>query len=71
MLKMINDKFEKNEVSNISIVLNDFKVKFKYGYGSGYGYGYGYGYGKYAKGYHENEKKSFFSKLFKRKDKFS
>lgn len=69
MLKMINDKFEKNEVSNISIVFNDFKVKFKYGYGSGYGYGYGYG--KYAKGYHENEKKSFFSKLFKRKDKFS
>jgi len=70
MLKMINDKFAKDEIKNISIVLNDFKMKFKYGYGSGYGYGYGYGYGKYAKGYHEHEKQNFWSKLFKRNSKF-
>lgn len=58
MLKMINEKYIKDEVSNLSIVLNDFKVKSKYGYG--------YGYGKYVNGYHEVEKKSFFSNLFRR-----
>ncbi len=66
MLKMINEKYLKEEISNISIVLNDFKVKAKYGYS--YGYGYGYGYGKYSNGYHENEKKSFFKKWFKKKN---
>ena len=65
MLKMINDKYRKQEISNISIVLNDFKVKSKYGYG----YGYGYGYSKYANAYHEVENKSVFSKLFKRNKK--
>ncbi|MBT8316135.1 MAG: polysaccharide biosynthesis tyrosine autokinase [Lutibacter sp.] len=59
MLKMINDKYRKQEISNISIVLNDFKVKSKYGYG------YGYGYGKYANGYHEVEEMSFLKKLFR------
>ena len=65
MLKIINEKYNKKEVTKISIVLNDFNVKAKYGYG--YRYGYGYGYGKYANGYSEDEKKSFFGKLFKRK----
>jgi len=59
MLKMINDKYRKQEISNISMVLNDFKVKSKYGYG------YGYGYGKYANGYHEVEETSFLKKLFR------
>lgn len=63
MLKIINEKYRKQEISNISIVLNDFKVKSKYGYG------YGYGYGKYSEGYYEVEEKSFFGKLFKRKNK--
>ena len=65
MLKMINEKYLKEEISNISIVLNDFKVKAKYGYS--YGYGYGYGYGKYSNGYHDNEEKSFIKKWFKKK----
>jgi hypothetical protein len=56
---MINDKYRKQEISNISMVLNDFKVKSKYGYG------YGYGYGKYANGYHEVEETSFLKKLFR------
>jgi len=59
MLKMINDKYRKQEISNVSMVLNDFKVKSKYGYV--------YGYGKYANGYHEIEEQSFLRKLFKRK----
>lgn len=65
MLKMINEKYEKGEVSNLSIVLNDFNVKSKYGYEYGYGYGYD-GYGKYSRGYYDREKKSFFKNLIKR-----
>ena len=42
MLKMINEKYVKQEISKVSIVLNDFNIKSKYGYGYGYGYG-GYG----------------------------
>ncbi len=59
MLKMINDKYIKKEVSNLSIVLNDFKIKSKFGYGYGYGYGYG-------QGYQEEVEKSFFKRFFKK-----
>ncbi|MFV0238300.1 MAG: polysaccharide biosynthesis tyrosine autokinase, partial [Flavobacteriales bacterium] len=38
-LELISKKFEKKEVENIGIILNDFDAR-----GSGYGYGYGYGY---------------------------
>lgn len=68
MLKMINEKYEKKEVKNVSIVLNDFNIKSKYGYEYGYGYGYGT-YGKYSKGYHDDEKASFLNRLFKRNKK--
>ena len=70
MPKMIDDKYKNGEVKNISYVLNDFSIKdsygygYAYGYGYGYGYGGGYGYGKYGTGYHENEKRSWFKKLF-------
>ena len=65
MLKMINEKYIKEEISNISIVLNDFTMKLRYG---GYGNGYGYGYGKYANGYGgEEAPKSFLKKIFKLK----
>ena len=63
MLKMINEKYRKKEISNISIVLNYFEIKSKYGYG------YGYGYGKYSNGYHEVEEKSILRKIFKRKNR--
>ncbi|MFZ2432569.1 MAG: polysaccharide biosynthesis tyrosine autokinase [Lutibacter sp.] len=68
MLKMINEKYVKEEISNISIVLNDFTMKLRYG-GYGNGYGYGYGYGKYASGYggEETTPKSFIKNIFKRK----
>ena len=65
MLKLINEKYEKKEVTNISIVLNDFNVKSKYGYEYGYGYGYS-GYGKYSKGYHHDPPTSFLGKTFKK-----
>ncbi|MBK5208001.1 MAG: polysaccharide biosynthesis tyrosine autokinase [Flavobacteriaceae bacterium] len=68
MFKMINEKYIKEEISNISIVLNDFTMKLRYG-GYGNGYGYGYGYGKYANGYGgEEAPKSFLQKIFKRKE---
>lgn len=62
MLKLINEKHSKEEITNISIVLNDFKVKTKYGYG----YGYGYGYSKYSNAYHENEKQSWIKNILKK-----
>jgi hypothetical protein len=65
MLRMVNEKYEKGEVSNLSIVLNEFSVKSKYGYEYGYGYGYD-GYGKYARGYYDSEKKSIWKNFLKR-----
>tara|TARA_R110002020_G_scaffold188328_1_gene387050 strand:+ start:182 stop:2638 length:2457 start_codon:yes stop_codon:yes gene_type:complete len=54
MLAIINDKYKKGEVSNISFVLNCFRTKGRFGYG----YGYGYGYGSYGNGYHQDDKDS-------------
>lgn len=68
MLKMINEKYVKEEITNISMVLNDFTMKLRYG-GYSKGYGYGYGYGKYASGYSGDDAvpKSFIKNIFKRK----
>jgi capsular exopolysaccharide synthesis family protein len=71
MFSMINEKYKRGEVANLSFVLNHFEDKAKYGYGYSYGdrYGYGYGYG-YGEGYHDDEKLSFWAKVkrfFKRK----
>ena len=52
MINMIDNKYVNREVSNISYIFNDLKVKSKLGYGYGYGYGYSETYGN---GYHENE----------------
>jgi polysaccharide biosynthesis transport protein len=67
MLTLVNNKHKRGELSNISIVLNDFQNKARYGYA----YGYGYGYGNYADSYHENGKstnaiKAFLNKIFKK-----
>jgi hypothetical protein len=69
MLGLINEKYEKKEIKNLSFVLNYFKVK------GGYGYGYGYGYGVYGNGYHELDVKEgiaskvakFFKNLIRKK----
>ncbi len=68
-LKMIETKYKRGDVKNISYILNDFafskRHSFGYGYG-GYGYGYGGGYG-YGYGYNNQEKESFFKRIFNRK----
>lgn len=51
MLSLINAKYKKGEVKNISFVLNYYKHKANHNYG----YGYGYGYGIYGNAYHEND----------------
>ena len=63
MMKMIDDKYTNNEVTNISYIFNDFVIRGRYDYS--YNYGYSYGYGRYGNGYHENgnESKSLFSKI--------
>ncbi len=53
MVNLLNNRVKRDELNNVSIVLNGFENKAKYG--AGYGYGYGYGYGAYSNGYHEEE----------------
>ncbi|MBA81537.1 MULTISPECIES: exopolysaccharide transport family protein [unclassified Leeuwenhoekiella] len=57
MLRLINDKYQKKEIQNISFVLNYFSARSKLGYGYGYGYEYGYGYGKYGEAYRQSQSK--------------
>ncbi|MDI1254486.1 MAG: polysaccharide biosynthesis tyrosine autokinase [Flavobacterium sp.] len=56
MISLLNNRLERGELDNVSIILNGFESKAKYGYGYGYNYGYGYGYGAYSNGYHEEDK---------------
>jgi capsular exopolysaccharide synthesis family protein len=46
-LKMIDEIYENNELSNLNIIFNGIKPRgvFNNGHGHGYGQGYGYGYG--------------------------
>jgi succinoglycan biosynthesis transport protein ExoP len=53
MITLLNNRVNRGELHNTSIILNGFENKAKYGGG----YGYGYGYGNYSSGYHEVEKK--------------
>jgi capsular exopolysaccharide synthesis family protein len=62
MFTVINEKYNRGEVTNVSYVLNFFEDKAKYGYGDGYGYGHDY--------YDDDRKLSLWGKvkrLFKRK----
>lgn len=62
MITLLNNRINREELHNTSIILNSFENKAKYG--GGYGYGYGYGSGNYSNGYHEGEeKKSWIEKI--------
>lgn len=64
MVNLLNNRVKRDELSNVSIILNGFENKAKYG--AGYGYGYGYGYGAYSNGYHEDDPpKTIFHKWYK------
>ena len=66
MITLLNNRINRGELHNTSIILNGFENKAKYG--GGYGYGYGYGSGNYSNGYHEVEKKkSLLEKIKERK----
>lgn len=61
MVNLLNNRVKREELNNVSIILNGFQNKAKYGYGQGYGYGYSYG--SYSNGYHEDDKpQNFFYK---------
>jgi succinoglycan biosynthesis transport protein ExoP len=65
MITLLNNRVDRGELHNASVILNGFENKAKYG--GGYGYGYGYGGGNYSSGYHESEKKkSIFEKIFRK-----
>jgi capsular exopolysaccharide synthesis family protein len=66
MVNLLNNRVNRGELSNVSIVLNGYENKAKYGAG----YGYGYGYGAYSNGYHEEDEPTnvilkYFNKFFK------
>ncbi len=64
-LKVIDELYHENKLKNLSIVLNDAKVKHDpYGYGSGNYYSFGNGYGYYEE--EEESTKSFFGKFIKK-----
>jgi len=66
MITLLNNRVNRGELHNTSIILNGFENKAKYG--GGYGYGYGYGNGNYSNGYHEAEKKeSLIDKIVRKK----
>ncbi len=72
MITLLNNRVKRDELKNVSVVLNSFENKAKYGYGYGYSYGYGYGYGNYSSGYHEDDRKAnvvfkLYKKYFKSK----
>jgi capsular exopolysaccharide synthesis family protein len=70
MVNLLNNRVRREELVNVSIILNGFENKAKYG--AGYGYGYGYGYGAYSNGYHEeDESKNVFVKALKKLTKLT
>lgn len=58
MVTLLNNRYKRGELKNVSIVFNGYENKAKYGYA--YGYGYGYSYANYSDGYHEDDKKEGF-----------
>lgn len=63
MITVLNNRTKRDELKNVSIVVNGFESKAKFGYG----YGYGYGYGNYSNGYLDDDSatKSWFDKAVK------
>lgn len=59
VLNLVEDMAQSKGMTNMALLLNDFKQPrgFKYGYGYGYGYAYGYTYGQYKNygGYYSDE----------------
>lgn len=65
MINLLNNRVQRGELTNVSILLNSYENKARYG--AGYGYGYGYGYGAYSNGYHEDDEKDWFLKRWYKK----
>jgi len=76
VLDLVEDLSKSKTISNMALLLNDFKKPRGYGYGYNYGYGYGYSYGYgynnsygYGQGYYSDEEngsrvKGFLKKFF-------
>jgi tyrosine-protein kinase Etk/Wzc len=72
ILAIIEEFYQRKEMKNLSLIINDIKVAGYYGYDYGYGYGYtygyryGYGYGYSSQGdyYEEGVSKGLFRKMF-------
>jgi capsular exopolysaccharide synthesis family protein len=59
ILPLIEEIYKKEEMKNLSLIINDLKIggyySYTYDYGYGYGYAYNYGY-RYAEGYYTDER---------------
>ena len=76
VLDLVEDLSKSKTISNMALLLNDFKKPRGYGYGYNYGYGYGYSYGYgynnsygYGQGYYTDEENGskvtgFFRRFF-------
>lgn len=65
MVTLLNNRYKRGELNNVSIIFNGYENKAKYGYA--YGYGYGYSYAHYSDGYHEEyERSGFLKKIFRK-----
>ncbi len=70
MITLLNNRVNRGELHNTSIILNGFQNKAKYGAGYGYGYGYGYGSTTYSNGYNDDDKSvTIFEKIMKKNRK--
>lgn len=73
ILPLIEEIYQKEEIKNLSLIINDLKIGGYYSYTYDYGYGYAYNYGyRYADSYYsdENEVRGFrdrIIRLFRRK----
>ncbi|MBA7587781.1 hypothetical protein ES708_29822 [subsurface metagenome] len=67
VIQYIDELYNKKNIKNLSLLVNDVKISSYYGYGYGYGYGYDYGYDYgYGQGYYGNENntsKSIYTKI--------
>ncbi len=61
MITVLNNRTKRDELKNVSIIINGFENKAKYGYGNGYAYGYG----NYSNGYHDEEVNQTFANKIK------
>ncbi len=66
MINILNNKTNKDEIKNVSILLNGFESKKKFGYSNRYEYGYENYTNSYYESNHTKQKNNIFAKILKK-----